>query len=383
MEITDYEVFSVPPRWVFLRLETDTGLIGWGEATLAGHSKATIAAVETVMEHYLLGKDPLEIERHWQAMYRGQYFRDGPILMSAIGGIDIALWDLKGKHFDAPIYELLGGRARDHIDVYQWVGGESASAVRDAAATAVANGYSILKMEAVAQTERLSSPDTIGQARDRVAAVREEVGEQIDLVVDFSGRVTTGTAKRLAAELDEYEPLFYEEPVRPAHLEALPKIESHTRTPLGTGERLYSRWAFQDLIGDRLVDVVQPDPSSAGGISEVKKIANAAEAADISVSLHSPFGPIAFAACLQLDMVTPNTLAQGQDLEIHDPKNNDLLAYVDDPTVFDFNDGHVRAPNAPGLGISINEEYIRRQAKLDVNWQNPIWYHDDGSVGEW
>ncbi|MCU4718520.1 galactonate dehydratase [Halapricum hydrolyticum] len=383
MEITDYQVFSVPPRWVFLRLETDTGLVGWGEATLAGHSKATVAAVETVMDHYLLGKDPMEIERHWQAMYRGQYFRDGPILMSAIGGIDTALWDLKGKHFGAPVYELLGGRARDHIDVYQWIGGESASAVSDAAADAVENGYDVLKMEAVAHTERLDSPETIERARERVAAVREEVGERIDLVVDFSGRVTTGAAKRLAAALDEYDPMFYEEPVRPAHFEALPKIEAHATTPLGTGERLYSRWAFQDIIEDRLVDVIQPDPSSAGGISEVKKIANAAETADISVSLHSPFGPIAFAACLQLDMVVPNALAQGQDLEIHDPEDNDLLRYLRDPTAFGFEDGHVRAPDGPGLGITVNEEYVRQQAQLDVDWQNPIWYHDDGSIAEW
>ncbi|WP_229123078.1 galactonate dehydratase [Halapricum desulfuricans] len=383
MEITDYQVFSVPPRWVFLRLETDTELVGWGEATLAGHSSATVAAVETIMEHYLLGKDPREIERHWQAMYRGQYFRDGPILMSAIGGIDTALWDLKGKHFEAPVYELLGGRARDHIDVYQWIGGESASDVSDAAADAVQNGYNILKMEAVAHTDRLDPPETTERARKRVAAVREEVGEEIDLVVDFSGRVTIGAAKRLAAALDEYNPMFYEEPVRPAHFEALPKIEAHATTPLGTGERLYSRWAFQDVIEGRLVDVIQPDPSSAGGISEVKKIANAAETADISVSLHSPFGPIAFAACLQMDMVVPNALAQGQDLEIHDPEDNDLLRYLRDPTVFGFEDGNVRAPDEPGLGITVNEEYVRQQAQLDVDWQNPIWYHDDGSIAEW
>lgn len=383
MEITDYEVFSVPPRWVFLRLETDTGLVGWGEATLGGHSRATVAAIETVMEQYLLGRDPLEIERHWQAMYRGQYFRNGPILMSAIGGIDMALWDLKGKQYGAPVFELLGGRARDHVPVYQWIGGDSAVEVSNAATSAVENGYSTLKMAAVSQVERLDSPATIQTARKRVAAVREAVGPEINLVVDFSGRVSKGMAKRLAAALDEYEPMFYEEPVRPAQLDALATVEAHTRTPLATGERLYSRWDFQEIFAERQVDVIQPDPASAGGISEVKKIANAAEPVDVAVSLHSPFGPIAFAACVHLDMVIPNAIVQGQDLELHRPPDNELLAYLADPDVFGFEAGRVDVPSDPGLGISIDDSHLRQQARLDVDWQNPRWYHDDGSVAEW
>lgn len=383
MEITDYELFSVPPRWVFLRIETDTGLVGWGEATLGGHARATIGAVETIMDHYLLGKNPMEIEHHWQAMYRGLYFRDGPVLMSAIGAIDMALWDIKGIHYDAPVYDLLGGRARDHVDVYQWIGGETPAEVSNAGATAVEQGYRTLKMEAVTHVERIDSPETIQAACERVAAVREEVGEEINLVVDFSGRVTTGMAKWLGKELDDYDPMFYEEPVRPAHFEVLPKIEAHAKTPLATGERLYSRWAFQEVLEDRLVDVIQPDPSSAGGVSEVKKIANAAETVDISVSLHCPIGPIAFAACVQLDMVIPNVVVQGQDLNIHDPGGNDLLAYLSDPDVFGYENGHVEAPDKPGLGIDIDEDHVRRQSQVDVDWQNPIWYHDDGSVAEW
>ncbi len=383
MELTAYDVFSVPPRWVFLRLETDTGLVGWGEATLGGHSRATIGAVETIMDHYLLGTDPREIERHWQAMYRGQYFRDGPVLMSAIGAIDMALWDLKGRHYDAPVYDLLGGRARDHVDVYQWIGGETPAEARTTAATAVEQGYRTLKMEAVTHVERLDSPATIERARNRVAAVREEVGPEINLVVDFSGRLTTGMAKWLAKELDDYDPMFYEEPVRSAQFEALPKIEAHAKTPLATGERRYSRWDFQEVIDNRLVDVIQPDPSSAGGLSEVKKIANAAETVDIGVSLHCPIGPIAFAACLQLDMVIPNVVVQGQDLDIHNATENDLLAYLADPDVFGYENGRVDAPDEPGLGITVDEEYVREQAQVSVDWQNPIWYHDDGSIAEW
>lgn len=383
MELTDYEVFSVPPRWVFLRIETDTGLVGWGEATLAGHSRTTVSAIETIMDHYLLGTDPLEIERHWQAMYRGQYFRGGPILMSAIGGIDMALWDLKGKQYGAPVYELLGGRARDHVEVYQWIGGEAAEDISDAAQTAIEQGYRTLKMEAVTRARRADSPAMIRSARERVAAVRDAVADDVDLIVDFSGRITTSTAKQLVSELDPYDPLFYEEPIRPEHFDQLPELQSQTTTPLATGERLYSRWDFRDVLRDHLVDVVQPDPSNAGGISEVKKIGNTAETSDVSVSLHAPFGPIAFAACLQLDTVVPNVLVQGQDLEIHRPIDNDLLAYLRDPAVFGYDRGRVEAPDAPGLGIAIDEEYVRRQAELDVDWQNPIWYHEDGSVAEW
>ncbi len=383
MEITEYELFSVPPRWVFLRIETDSGMVGWGEATLGGHSRTIIAAVEKIMDNYLLGKDPTEIERHWQAMYRGQYFREGPILMSAIGGIDMALWDLKGKQFGAPVYELLGGKARDEVAVYQWIGGESAKDISEAATSAVDQGYQTVKMEAVTHVRPIDSPATIQKAGERARTVREAVGNEIDIVVDFSGRLTTGMAKWLGTELDAIDPMFYEEPVRPEHFEALPKIEAHTKTPLGTGERLYSRWAFKQVLEDRLVDVIQPDPSNAGGITEVKKIASAAETVDAHVSLHAPFGPIAFAACLQLDMVIPNVLVQGQDLDIHRPENNDLLAYLRDPTVFNYEQGRVTAPDAPGLGISLDETFLRRQAELDVNWQNPIWYHDDGSIAEW
>jgi galactonate dehydratase len=330
-----------------------------------------------------MGRDPLEIERHWQAMYRGLYFRGGPILMSSIGGIDQALWDIKGKHYDAPVYELLGGRARDYIDVYEWIGGETPEEVRQSAADAVDHGYGTVKMEAVSHVRRIETPETMRRVRERVAAVREEVGDDVDVIVDFSGRVTKAMAKWLGEELDQYDPMFYEEPVRPEHFEVLPRIEAHTKTPLATGERLYSRWAFKRTLDDCLVDVIQPDPSHAGGITEVKKIANAAETVDVNVSLHCPLGPIAFAACVQLDMVTPNAIVQGQDLEIHAPEDNSLLAYLEAPDVFDYEDGHVTAPDAPGLGVSVDETHVREQAGVEVDWQSPLWYHDDGSVAEW
>ena len=382
MKITDYELFAVPPRWLFLKLETDAGVCGWGEPIVEGHTKTTRAAVEEILDNYLIGKDPMEIERHWQAMYRGRHFRGGPILMSAIGGIDQALWDIKGKRYDAPVYELLGGRCRDRIRVYQWIGGDTPSEVADAAAQAVDDGYRTLKLS-LSQFRRIDSPAAVADARDRLAAVRERVGEEIDIGVDFRGRVTKAMAPRLAAALEPYGPMFYEEPVLSEHADALGDIAAHTTVPLAIGQRLYSRWDVDPLVAAGAVGVLQPSPSHAGGISEVRKIATAAEAADIQLSLHCPLGPISLAASLQLDMVIPNAIVQAQSLDVHDPTDNDLLAYLGDPTVFGFADGFVSAPDAPGLGIEVDESVVRAQTEAAVDWQNPIWYHDDGSIAEW
>lgn len=382
MEITGYELFEVPPRWVFLKLETDTGLVGWGEPIVEGHARTMKAIVGEILDNYLLGKDPLEIERHWQAMYRGRHFRGGPILMSAIGGIDQALWDIKGRHYGAPVYDLIGGRARDKVRTYQWIGGDDPQVIAEAAANAVDNGYQTLKMPAVSQFRRIDTPETVEKAQSRLKAVRNEVGSSIDVAVDFRGRVTKGMAKWVATELDPYDPMFYEEPVLPEHYEVLPRIEAQTKTPLASGERLYSRWEFKQTIGDGLVDIVQPSLSHAGGISEVRKIANTAETSDIAVAPHCPIGPIAFTASLHLDVAIPNAIIQSQNLDIHETEGNDLLQYLEDPDVFDFDEGFVTLPDEPGLGIQIDEEEVRRQSQ-SLDWQNPIWYHDDGSVAEW
>jgi hypothetical protein len=234
MEISNYELFEVPPRWVFLRLETDTGLVGWGEPIVEGHARTTVAAVSEIIDNYLIGKDPLDIERHWQAMYRGRHFRGGPILMSSIAGIDQALWDIKGKHYGAPVYDLIGGRARDRIEVYQWIGGETPAALADAAVTAVEDGYNTLKMAPIGQFRRIDSPGTVSKACERVAAVRDAVGDDIDIAVDFRGRVTKGMAKWAAAEMDEFDAMFYEEPLLPEH------FDPFRRSPL-TARRRWRR----------------------------------------------------------------------------------------------------------------------------------------------
>ena len=381
--IADYELFAVPPRWLFLRVETSDGLVGWGEPVVEGRAKTVRAAVEELMDDYLLGEDPARIEDHWQTMYRGGFYRGGPVLMSAIAGIDQALWDIKGKRFGAPIYELLGGQVRDRMRVYQWIGGDRPSEVGDAAAAKVEEGLTGLKMNATGELRRVDSPNAIAEARERLAEVREAVGDDVDIGVDFHGRASKSMAKRLAVALEPYDPMFIEEPVLAEHNDALPEIAARTTIPIATGERMYSRWDFKRLFEQGVVDIVQPDLSHAGGITEVHKIAAMAEAYDVALAPHCPLGPIALAACLQVDFCAPNAIIQEQSLDIHYNETSDVLDYLADASAFEFADGFVAPSDAPGLGIEIDDDHVREQAETETDWHNPVWRHDDGSVAEW
>jgi galactonate dehydratase len=382
-EIIDYVLYEVPPRWLFLRLETSDGTVGWGEPIVEGRAKTVRGAVEELLDNYLLGEDPHRIEDHWQTMYRGGFYRGGPILMSAISGIDQALWDIKGKEFGAPIYDLLGGKARDRIRVYQWIGGDRPSEVGDAAAEKVESGFTAMKMNATSELRRVDNPKIVQDAVDRLREVRERVGPDVDIGVDFHGRVSKPMAKRLAKALEPYEPMFIEEPVLPEHNDALPDIAAHTTIPIATGERMYSRWDFKEVFESGAVDVIQPDLSHAGGITEVKKIAAMAEAYDVALAPHCPLGPIALASCVHVDTISPNAFIQEQSLNIHYNETSDVLDYLEDPDVFEYADGYVQIPDGPGLGIEIDEEYLEEQAERSVNWHNPVWRRDDGSVTEW
>ena len=383
MRIVDYELFEVPPRWLFLKITTSDGVVGWGEPVVEGRAKTVRAAVEELMDNYLMNEDPRHIESHWQTMYRGGFYRGGPILMSAIAGIDQALWDIKGKHYDAPVYELLGGRARDRIRVYQWIGGDRPADVGQAAAAKVEAGFTALKMNATPELRRVDTPAAVQSAVDRIASVREAVGDEVDIGVDFHGRVSKPMAKRLAKALEPYEPFFIEEPVLSEHNDVLRDIAAHTTIPIATGERMYSRWDFKQVFEDGAVDIIQPDLSHAGGITEVKKIVSMAEAYDVAVAPHCPLGPIALASCIQVDACSPNTLIQEQSLDIHYNEGSDVLDYLADPDVFEYRDGYVELPTEPGLGIEIDESTVRANAEHEVNWHNPIWRHDDGSIAEW
>jgi galactonate dehydratase len=380
--ITDYDLYEVPPRWLFLRIETSDGRVGWGEPVVEGRARTVSGAVEELMETSLLDEDPHPVADHWQAMYRGGFYRGGPVLMSAIAGIDQALWDLRGKAFDAPVYELLGGPVRERMRVYQWVGGDRPADVGSAAAEKIDAGFSALKMNATPEFRRVENPAAVEAAVDRIHEVRERVGPEVDIGIDFHGRVAKSMAKRLAAKLEPYDPMFVEEPVLPEHNEALPEIAAHTSTPIATGERMYSRWDFKQVFEQGAVDVIQPDLSHAGGITEVKKIADMAEAYDVALAPHCPLGPIALASCLQVDAVCQNALIQEQSLDIHYNEGSDVLDYLEDPSVFDYREGYVDLPDGPGLGVEIDEEVVKTRAG-DVDWHNPVWRHDDGSVAEW
>ncbi|PJW15714.1 MULTISPECIES: galactonate dehydratase [unclassified Geobacillus] len=382
MKITKFETFLVPPRWLFLKISTDEGIAGWGEPIVEGRANTVRAAVEELSD-YLIGKDPLAIEEHWTVLYRGGFYRGGPILMSAISGIDQALWDIKGKYFNVPVHQLLGGPVRDRIRVYSWIGGDRPSDVAEAAKKAKEAGFTAVKMNATEELQYIDSYKKIEEAVERVAAVRQAAGKEFGIGIDFHGRVHKPMAKMLAKELEPYHPMFIEEPVLPEHNEALREIARHSNIPIATGERMFSRWDFKTVLSEGYVDIIQPDLSHAGGITEVRKIATMAEAYDVALAPHCPLGPIALAASLQVDAVSYNAFIQEQSLGIHYNQGNDLLDYLVDPSVFEYQNGYVKIPQGPGLGIEINEEYVREMAAIGHNWKNPIWRHADGSVAEW
>lgn len=382
MKITKLECFLVPPRWCFLKVETDEGITGWGEPVVEGRAATVIAAV-IELQDYIIGKNPLHIQDTWNILYRAGFYRGGPILMSAIAGIDQALWDIKGKYYDAPVYELLGGKVRNKMRVYTWIGGDRPSDVGEAAKQSADNGFTAIKMNATEELQYIDSYKKIDQTLGRVDAIRKKVGLDIGIGIDFHGRVHKPMAKILMKELEPYRPMFIEEPILPENNEALKNLAKVSSIPIATGERMYSRWDFKHVLEEGAVDIIQPDLSHAGGITETMKIAAMAEAYDVALAPHCPLGPIALAACLQVDAVSHNAFIQEQSLGIHYNKENDLLDYVIDKSVFQFENGYVKLPKKPGLGVEIDEDVVRQYAKVGHSWKNPVWRHADGSVAEW
>lgn len=382
MKITRLTTFLVPPRWCFLKIETDEGIVGWGEPVLEGRAQTVAAAVEELSD-YLIGKDPRHIEDHWTVLYRGGFYRGGGIHMSAMAGIDQALWDIKGKALGVPVHALLGGQLRDRIRVYSWIGGDRPDETAAAAQAAVARGFSAIKMNGTEELQFIDTIDKVEKCLHNVAAVREAVGPHVGIGVDFHGRVHKPMAKVLMKELEPYRLMFIEEPVLSENHEALKELAPLSSTPIALGERLYSRWDFKRVLSEGYVDIVQPDPSHAGGITETRKIANMAEAYDVALALHCPLGPIALAANLQLDAVCYNAFIQEQSLGIHYNAANDLLDYVSNREVFAYQDGMVAIPQGPGLGIEVNEDLVRERAATGHRWRNPVWRHADGSFAEW
>jgi galactonate dehydratase len=379
--IARVETFLVAPRWLFVRVETHGGLVGWGEASCEGRSETVRTAVGQLAE-LLVGRDALRIEDHWQVMTKGSFYRGGPILSSAVSGLDQALWDLAGKHWDAPVHQLLGGPVRDRIRVYGWVGGDEPEEVADQIAAQVEAGLTAVKMNASGRMSRLASVAELDGVVRRVAAAREVLGDHRDVAVDFHCRFTLANARRVAPLLEPYRPFFLEEPVVPENSHLIGELVRATTTPVSTGERLYSRQEFLPVLQAGIA-VAQPDLSHAGGITETRKIASLAEVFDVQLAPHCPLGPLALAACLQVGFATPNFLIQEQSIGIHYNQGAEVLDYLVDTTPLQFVDGHVERLTGPGLGIEVDEQVVRAADKRGHAWRGPVWRHPDGSFAEW
>nr|WP_202887557.1 galactonate dehydratase [Cohnella zeiphila] len=376
------ELFKVPPRWLFLKITTESGLVGWGEPVVEGKADTVAAAVEE-MKDYVIGRNANEIEDIWQVLYRCAFYRGGPILMSAISGIEQALWDIKGKALNAPVYELLGGAVREKLKVYCWIGGDRPDHVATAALEKFKQGYTAVKMNATPEIGWIDNFRVVQDVLDRVQSVRDALGYKMDIALDFHGRVHKAMARVLMKELEPFKLMFIEEPVLTENEEAFAELRRHTSTPIATGERNYTRWGYKNMLHNGGVDILQPDLSHTGGILEAKKIAAMAEAYDVAIAPHCPLGPIALAACVQLDFCTPNAFIQEQSLGIHYNQGSDLLDYLKDPTVFEYKDGHIGRLDKPGLGIEVNEDKVREMAAVGHHWRNPVWRLGDGVPAEW
>lgn len=379
MKIERIETFRVAPRWLFVRVEASGGLVGWGEASLEGYAEAVDGAFEALRDRFI-GADPRNIEDIWQVAYRGGFYRGGPVLMSALAGLDQALWDLNGRLYGIPAWRMLGGKVRDKVQAYAWIGGDRPDEVGEQAAARRAQGFSAVKMNATAELGRLVAVRELEAVADRVRAAQ---AEGVEVGVDFHGRVHKAMAKQLAKVLEPLGLLFIEEPLLSENPEGLAQIAQLVSTPIALGERLYSRWDFKPLLASGSVDIIQPDLSHAGGLSECRRIAAMAEAYDVAVAPHCPLGPLALAACLQLAACAPNLVLQEMSLGIHYNVRADLLTYVTDKTVLTPVEGFLRIPEGPGLGVEIDEAAVRAASGDPHRWRNPVWRYTDGSFAEW
>ncbi|MBV8603829.1 MAG: galactonate dehydratase [Pelomonas sp.] len=382
MRITKLQTYRVPPRWMFLKIETDAGIVGWGEPVVEGRARTVEAAVHELGD-YLIGQDPRRINDLWQMMYRAGFYRGGPILMSAIAGIDQALWDIKGKALGQPVYELLGGLVRDRMKTYSWVGGDRpADVIRDIRRLREA-GFDTFKMNGTEELGLVDSAKAVDAAVARIAEIREAFGNEIEFGIDFHGRVAAPMAGVLLRELEPYRPLFVEEPVLAEQAEAYPRLAAATSIPLAAGERMYSRFDFKPVFERGGISILQPDLSHAGGITECVKIAAMAEAYDVALAPHCPLGPVALAACLQVDFVAHNAVLQEQSMGIHYNQGAELLDYVVNREDFRLDAGYIRPLPKPGLGVEIDEARVVAASANAPDWRNPVWRHADGSIAEW
>jgi len=367
IKVTKLETFLVKPRWLFLKIHTDAGITGLGEPVLEGRARTCAEAVEEIAS-YLVGKDPRRVAHHWQAIYRHAFYRGGPILTSALSGIDQALWDIKGKALGVPVYELLGGPTRDRIKVYAH--GGSPEAIR----RAKERGFRAFKTGVPKKRPAriVETPGFVEYAAGQFAALREAAGPDCDIGIDFHGAVPPQTAKVLIKALEPYQPMFIEEPVQCQNVDIMADIARSTHLPIATGERIFTKWGFREILEKRAASILQPDLCHAGGITECRLIAGMAEAYYAAIAPHNPLGPVSLAAGLHLAASIPNFLCQEQ-VSLGE-------GYLKNP--FLIQDGYIPLPQGPGLGIELDEEKLAD--KIDHDWKNPETYDpDDGSVVDW
>ena len=382
MKITSLNLYKVPPRWVLLEVETDEGLSGWGEPVVEGRAETVIAAVKE-LEPLLVGSDPRKINDLWQAMYTSGFYRGGPILMSAIAGVDQALWDLLGKSLGKPVVELLGGAVRETIKAYCWVGGDDPSDEIAQIETAIGQGRDAFKLNGCGRLKMLDTHRRVDEVVARIFAIREHFEDRIDFALDFHGRVSLPMARVLLKELESARPLFVEEPVLPEHAHAYRALADRTSITLAAGERMYSRHDFRPVLEAGGLGIVQPDLSHAGGITECLKIVSMADAYNVGFAPHCPLGPVALAACLAVDFVSPNAVLQEHAIGIHYNVGVEPTAYIKNKQDIEHHEGRLRPLSRPGLGLDIDREAVIEAGRQSHDWKSPLWRHDDGSIAEW
>ena len=359
MKVTDIKTFTVDcfrTNWIFVKVYTDEGINGVGEATLEYKEKALIGAIEHIKD-YLVGKNPLEIEKHWHTIYRDAYWRGGAVLMSALSAVDTALWDILGKSLNVPVYQLLGGKANEKVRIYVngwFAGAKTPREFAEKAKIAVKRGVTAMKWDPFGKSYLEISNKDLNTALECVGAVREAVGNDVDLLIEGHGRFNISTGIKIAKELEQFKPMWFEEPVPPDNFDALKAVRDKSPVAISAGERLYTRWDYIPIFEKCAADFIQPDISHAGGISELKKIASQAECKYIGFAPHNPSGPVANAATLQIAACCPNFSI----LEIM-YSDVDWRKDVTDENLV-YKEGYISIPDKPGLGIEINEEECLR-----------------------
>lgn len=386
-KIVDIRCYTVAPRWIFVRVESEDGQVGWGESIVPKRKAAVVSAVGDLARN-IVGLDAFHIEDISRRMRKGAFFRHGPVLNTAAAGIEIALWDLKGKSLDLPVHQFLGGPVRKNVRSYAWIGGDSPDSVVAHAHERIAQGFDAVKMNATAAVEALADHAAIDAMVARLGALRDAFGQSLDIALDLHGRVGRSVLKPLVREIEQFRLMWVEEAVLPENEEALEVLARVCpNIPVATGERLVSRWEFKRLLDSGAVDIVQPDVSITG-LFELEKIARLAEIYDVAVAPHCPNGPISLAASLQVGFCCANVVIQEQSLGLHYNQGyaglprGELKDYLTDTGSLTTDGGRIALSRAPGLGLALNEEAIVA-AHTDWTLPDSDWLHADGVFAEW